>query len=146
VRTVGIVGAGADKFTPSGEARARHLIRTIIEHYNFDCVVSGRSPLGGIDAWCIEEAKKLGKGTVEYPSSTNQWEGPGGYKERNLKIAEASDEVYSIVVDELPSWYNGRRFGLCYHCGRDDHVKSGGCWTAKQKGSKGHVVIIQNKR
>jgi len=143
MKTVGIVGAGADKFTPAGEARARALIREIIQRYGFDCVVSGRSPLGGIDEWAIDEARKLGKVTVEYPSKTNQWEGPGGYKERNLKIAQASDEVWSIVVDALPSWYNGRKFPLCYHCGRKDHVKSGGCWTAR-KAKIGHVTIVKN--
>lgn len=126
---VGIVGHEAAKFTRATEAQARAIIRAIVLD-GATLVVSGESPLGGIDAWAREEAQALGVPFLAYPPQTRQWDGPGGFKERNLQIATESDIVHCIVVAALPPGYSGRRFLYCYHCRRDDHVKSGGCWTA----------------
>lgn len=65
---------------------------------------------------------------IIYPPKTRDW--LTGYKPRNLLIANKSDIVHCIVVKEYPSGYSGMRFDCCYHCGTNDHVKSGGCWTA----------------
>lgn len=125
---VGIVGNEAAKFTKETEELARQSIRDTISH-GCSFVVSGGCHLGGIDIWAIEEAKKLGIPYKEYYPSTLRWS--GGYKERNIEIAEASDRVVCIVVREYPDDYKGMRFNYCYHCGTSDHIKSGGCWTRK---------------
>jgi hypothetical protein len=141
--TVGIVGHEAAKFTAATEARARALIRRIFARTGAGRVVSGACPLGGIDVWAIEEGRAAGLAVEEFPPRVNNW--PEGFKPRNIQIAEASTVVYSIVVAELPETYTGRRFGLCYHCGTDTHVKSGGCWTVKyalQIGRRGYVIVI----
>ena len=75
----------------------------------------------------------------------HQWDPPGGYgyKARNLDIANDSDIVHVVLADVYPAEYTGRRWSICYHCKRGDHVKSGGCWT----GNKARVVqrhIVQN--
>jgi hypothetical protein len=125
---IGIVGSEGAKFTPETEAKARECIRALIHR---PCeVISGACHLGGIDTWAIEEAKKLGLPTEEFPPKVKSWE--HGYKPRNLLIAERAHEVYCITLKELPPTYTGMRFRLCYHCGTTDHVKSGGCWTVKQ--------------
>jgi len=129
---LGIVGHGHDKFKPFTMALARNVIEDLIKTHKPTHIVSGASHLGGIDLWAEEIAHKLEVETEIYPPKVNIWGAPGGYKDRNLQIASASDLVVCIVVKELPEGYSGMRFPGCYHCkGRNRlHVKSGGCWTA----------------
>jgi hypothetical protein len=141
---LGIVGHEARKFTPRTKILAAVEIRVLFEHYHPDLVISGHSPLGGIDWWAIALAKRCGIETLEYPPKRPGWE--GGYRERNLEIARASDAVVCIVVKQLPQGYQGMRFPLCYHCKATDHVKSGGCWTMKQAAALGkqtELVVIE---
>ena len=134
---IGIVGAGQDKFVPETEARARSLIRQLLADPDA-VLVSGHSPVGGIDIWAEEIADELGREKHIYAPKVDQWNPPGqyGYKARNLDIAEDSDVVHVIVVKDYPPGYMGQRFELCYHCARTrpehakDHKKSGGCYTA----------------
>jgi hypothetical protein len=82
---------------------------------------------------------------VVFKPTRLSWSGKGGFHDRNVQIAEHSDIVHVIVVEKLPVGYHGRRFNLCYHCGTTDHVKSGGCWTAKMaerlgKLAKWHIL------
>jgi hypothetical protein len=137
---IGIVGHEAKKFTPHTEAEARALIRELLA--DDDAVlVSGGCHLGGIDIWAEEEADALGRQKIIYPPKRRSWE--GGYKDRNLRIAEESDVVYSIVVATYPEGYDGMRFDLCYHCNARDHIKSGGCWTAKKAQAMGKGAMIR---
>ena len=139
---VGIVGHESAKFTALTEQLARRAIRDIIK--DAEEVVSGGCHLGGIDEWAIEEADALQIPRVIHFPKVRSWE--GGYKQRNILIAEHADAVYSIVVAEYPEGYAGMRFPMCYHCGTRDHIKSGGCWTAKHArklGKPGNVVIIK---
>lgn len=140
---LGIVGSEWAKFTPYTETRARVAIQAAIKRYGADEVVSGACHLGGIDEWAIEEALEVGIGTRNFPPAQRSWE--GGYKPRNIQIAQAADAVVCITLRELPDTYRGMTFKLCYHCGVDTHVKSGGCWTMKyaQKiGKKGELIVI----
>jgi len=136
---IGIVGSESIKFTPETEAKARAAIRQICNEelvsYALGEVVSGACPRGGIDIWAIEEAKSLGISTREFPPKIERWE--GGYKQRNIQIAKASDLVVCITVKEYPPGYNDMRFSSCYHCHTSDHIKSGGCWTMKYAASLG---------
>lgn len=126
---IGIVGHEAAKFTPDTEIIARRIIRRIIRAEEaLPVIVSGRCPLGGIDVWAEEIAEDFGCDTLIFPPKVNRWE--GGYKQRNIDIAKNSDAMHVIVVQRLPESYTGMRFSSCYHCHTDDHVKSGGCWTA----------------
>ena len=136
-----IVGSESAKFTPETEASARQIIRHCLRPG--DVVVSGGCHLGGIDLWAIEEAKALGLDWVEHLPKHRSWE--GGYKQRNLNIAQDSDRVVCITVRCLPGNYTGMRFSNCYHCNTDKHVKSGGCWTVKQAiklGKAGDVFVV----
>jgi hypothetical protein len=109
-------------------------------------IVSGHSPVGGIDIWAEQGAVGLGMETDIKAPRQQSWGGEYGYRARNLDIA-ASDIVHVIVADVLPEDYTGRRFKLCYHCKTDDHVKSGGCWTGKKALAAGNLAewhIINN--
>lgn len=139
---IGIVGAEGAKFTEKGEWAARvEIVNAII---GADKVVSGACHLGGVDTWAIEEAGYLGIETEEFPPSFLTWQ---SYKRRNIEIAEVSDYVLCITVDVLPPDFKGMTHKLCYHCGTDEHVKSGGCWTVKYAltiGKQGHVIRVKN--
>lgn len=144
---LGIVGHEAKKFTPETEELARARIRELISSYGHllspVTVVSGGCHLGGIDIWAVEEAKKLGLDFVEFLPAKLTWS--GGYKDRNIRIAEGSDKVVCIVVAAYPNNYIGMRFNYCYHCGTSDHIKSGGCWTtkyARSVGTKTETIVI----
>lgn len=134
---VGIVGHEAAKFTPETEVLAKAAISSLVAGASE--VVSGECHLGGVDVWAHEAADAAGVPFVGFPPKTRAWE--GGYKQRNLQIAAASDEVHCIVVAEYPASYKGMRFDYCYHCGTSAHIKSGGCWTAKRaKHGVWHII------
>lgn len=115
--------------------------------FDADVVISGHSPVGGIDIWAEEIADELGVVMQTYEPIIQQWNPPGGYgyKARNLDIANNSDLVAVIVAREYPENYYGRRFALCYHCRLDDHVKSGGCWTGKKARAANWYYIDNNE-
>ena|SRR6266550_3891525 len=149
---IGIVGNGTDKFTERGAELAREVILFLLESENWDAMVSGHSPVGGIDIWAEEAAIALGIPLDLKIPEVNQWNPPGryGYKARNLDIANHSDEVHVIVADVYPQEYRGRRFEVCYHHRNGEgapfvtptnHVKSGGCWTGKQSASAAWNIV-----
>lgn len=138
---IGIVGSEAAKFTPATEWDARALIRSLLQPG--DVVISGACHLGGIDVWCMEEAEAMGLRTVEHWPRVRSWS--NGYRPRNMRIAQDADYVACITVKTLPATYTGLRFPLCYHCGTDTHIKSGGCWTVRYAltlGKPGRIYVI----
>lgn len=136
LRRVGIIGNGEDKFSMVGALRAKALISSLI--VSGVSMASGHSPKGGVDIWAEEVASELASRdptvrAVIFHPAIQKWE--GGYKQRNLEIAQFSEELHVIVADEHPAGFRGKKFEMCYHCahmGRDplNHVKSGACWTA----------------
>ena len=134
---IGIVGHEEAKFNSITRKSAENIIRSLLS--KGDTLISGGCHLGGIDIWAEEIAEKLGIPKMIYLPESKQWN--GGYKERNLKIAHDSDIVHCIVVAEYPVEYKGMFFGYCYHCHTSNHIKSGGCWTAKKaKKSLWHII------
>lgn len=146
---VGVVGHERAKFTAETEAEARRRIRALLSRPGVTGAVSGACHLGGVDIWAREIAGELGLPFQEFAPAKRTW--AGGYRERNLEIAKASDEVWCVVVAKLPEGYRGMRFKGCYHCDRERdgvaaHVKSGGCWTVRRAlrlGRRGGWVVIE---
>lgn len=139
---IGVVGSEAAKFTKLTESAARLAIRRLLLSPGVTQAVSGGCHLGGIDIWTQEEADRAGVPFQAFPPSKRQWSGPGGYEERNLRIAEVSAKVVCITVRELPATYRGMRFDWCYHCKTGAHVKSGGCWTMKRAAKLGKATEL----
>jgi hypothetical protein len=81
--------------------------------------------LGGVDIWAEEVALQTGRSAIIHAPQCLTWE--KGYKPRNIKIAQDADVVHVLVVARPP----GGTLSYCYHCGTNDHVRSGGCWTGK---------------
>jgi len=140
---VGIVGHEGAKFSRVAELAARELIRGLLLERD-SIVVSGGCHLGGVDLWAEQEARLMGRKAIIHRPANLRW--ADGFKPRNLLIAEDSDEIHVIVVREYPPHFRGMRFDLWYHCGKDSHIKSGGCWTAKvaeRRGKKAYWHIIE---
>jgi hypothetical protein len=143
--SIGIVGHGRDKFNERTELLAKDIIRDIlynaIKTYEDIVIVSGHSPVGGIDIWAEEIAMELNL-LLDIKSPRQMiWDSEYGFKQRNLDIARSSDIVHVILVEKYPDNYTGQKFKLCYHCKTSDHVKSGGCWTGKKAKELGKEVI-----
>jgi len=136
---IGIIGHGADKFTSRSKLVAIATIRFIL-HGKLKAipltdkiiVVSGHSPVGGIDIWAEEVALEHDFETDLKIPKQYKWDATYGFKQRNIDIAESSDELHVILVDKYPPNFKGFKFTKCYHCNSADHVKSGACWTARQ--------------
>lgn len=138
-KVIGIVGSEGAKFTPETEEKAKKLIRELLTAEYVTGVSSGACHLGGVDVWAEEIGKELKLGLYIFPPKKLRWE--DGYKPRNMEIVRASDEIHCITLKELPENYKGMRFDFCYHCNTNDHVKSGGCWTAKQAQKQGKKAL-----
>jgi hypothetical protein len=138
---VGIIGHGTDKFTADGVTKAKEIIYSILNNKDVSAMISGHSPVGGIDIWAEEIACRLNVPLELKIPKQRRWNAEYGYKQRNLDIAKCSDVLYVILVVKYPSYYKGMKFNMCYHCGTSEHVKSGACWTAKQARKLGKKVI-----
>jgi len=144
MRRIGIVGNGQDKFTPPQVQIVGALIRQLLRGIPGAVVISGHSPVGGVDIWAEEAANELGLPVDIKTPRQHSWHGEYGYRARNLDIARDSDEVHVIVAQSYPPGYNGRKFKVCYHCqnhAQPPHVKSGACWTAWQAAKMGKAVF-----
>lgn len=129
---LGIVGHAQDKFVPQTEMLARAVIHAEVLGRKPTHIVSGHSPMGGVDWYAEDEARELDLPMIVHAPKIHNWSAPGGFRDRNLMIARDSDVVLVVVVAAYPPSYKGMCFVDCYHCqGRNPkHVKSGGCWTA----------------
>ncbi len=129
---LGIVGPPERQFTPEKRELACVVIQSAIETYGATTVVSGRCHLGGIDIWAEDIAEAMDIPTLIFPPKVLHWSLPGGYRERNLQIAEAAELVLVIGLKEYPKTYRGVKFHDCVHCGdrNPKHIRTAGCWTA----------------
>ena len=142
--TLGVVGASGPR--PARLIEFENAVHSVISDYlsKFGdglTVVSGGAR--GVDSMTVKVCGELGVKVVEFKNTVYRWEGPGGFKERDLKIANESDHVVSIVnksYSDRPS-----RKAPCYHCARvsrdSNHVVSGGCFTAINCKSSEVIVI-----
>lgn len=137
-RKIGIIGHAANKFNEETKRIAENTIRGIIgcetSKRGTPTIISGHSPMGGIDIWAEEIANEYGLPTEIKTPKQNSWDGEYGFKARNIDIAKCSDIVHVIVVDTYPANYKGMKFEGCYHCAKHPemkapHIKSGACWT-----------------
>jgi len=99
---IAIVGADEKKWGSVGKVSksnfliiaAKQLIEKILKDNPGCTLVSGACPKGGVDIWAEEVADKLGVPKEIYPPKVNKWE--GGYKQRNIQIAESCDKLACI--------------------------------------------------
>jgi len=127
---------GSSRLDEGERERARVIIKDILKEYkHHDEIITGDA--NGIDELVRSFAYDCNCMTV-IEAKEQQWK-PNGYRERNVKIAEEADRVYTIATKNIK--------GLkCYHCVVRDHDRTGGCWTRKyaidELGKEGRLFVI----
>lgn len=106
----------------AGNAIAAQLIEDALDKYQPTVVVSGAAP--GIDSMAAAAARARGIEVREYPPTVRRWDGPGGFKERNLKIAKDCDALVRIVADDSRTYGSGWTRDQAKRCGvaTEEHV------------------------
>jgi len=118
-KIIGIVGSS--KVT---DDQCVDVIKDILQSYpNNTVFVTGDA--FGIDFAVRKTCKIMKKTCSVIYSKTRYWD--DGFKIRNEIIAKYCDKIISIALpfDKIS----------CYHCNRDDHEKTAGCYTGKINGN-----------
>ena len=137
--SLGLVGSSAP--APGAYAVVRSVVSDYLTKFGDGLVVvSGGAK--GVDSMAVKVCGELGVKVVEFKNTVYRWEGPGGFKERDLKIANESDCVVSIVNK---SFNPKSKSTVCYHCAKvprdSNHIVSGGCYTALHC-RRSEVIVI----
>jgi len=132
---IGIVGSS--RLDESERFRARMQIALIINGLEkHDEVITGDAE--GVDELVRSFASDVNCMTV-VKALSHSWSGHHGFKERNIKIGQMSDFIYSIATKQI----HDRR---CYHCDEQNHDRTGGCWTKRNAmdrlGKAGKTIVI----
>lgn len=90
---------------PDGLAIARLVIVDELTARRPDTVTSGGAP--GVDTIGQEAAERFGIGTDVFPPKVHRWNGRGGFKERNQKIADRCSRALRIVCAESTTYGSG---------------------------------------
>jgi hypothetical protein len=102
-----IVGSTSLRDNPEALAIIHSVIDEILcENGGQDLtIISGGA--AGIDAMAEEEAGRRGLRTLIFRPRIRRWDGPGGFQERNLQIAETCDRLVRIVVRGSKTYGSG---------------------------------------
>lgn len=90
-----IVGSGTFR-TPGGEQFAARTIQQLFAARRPDLVISGRCPRGGVDMLAEQAAAELGIPFLARAATVERWAGPGGFRERNQRIAQDCTRLLCI--------------------------------------------------
>ena len=125
---------GSSHLTEEEEIKVRKyceyiLTRTLKENRN-QVLVSGGA--NGVDKIAEDVADYFSIKTEIYKPKKQETE---YFRERNEKIAEVCDVLYSIATPVKKT--------ECYHCDKmtPKHERTGGCWTGKMARDKGKGVF-----
>lgn len=95
---------------------ARDIIETAIRIYNADAIVSGGAP--GIDSLAEKICKELGLEPRIYRPTVRRWHGEGGFKCRNILIANDCDRLVRIVSSKSKTYGSGFTRDLAVRLGK----------------------------
>lgn len=92
---------------PDALPRAATIIRAVIADARPNLIISGDCPYGGVDDLAEQLATEAGIPFKAYPATTRRWDGVGGYRERNLKIAGVCTRLLRIVCAYSTTYGSG---------------------------------------
>lgn len=119
---IGIVGSQLKDLNDSQQRTARVIIQGLLIKFILrDDVVLVSGGSDGIDTFADEEAQKLGFSTEIFEPSVRRWKGPGGFEERNKKIAEESDVVVAIRSMTSKTYGSGWTADYAESLGKEVH-------------------------
>jgi hypothetical protein len=87
------------------DPRVERIIRQSIKKHRPTTVVSGGAK--GVDSTAAWVAKEEGIEVQEHRPTVFQWEGPGGFKERNELIASNCDVLIRIASKDATTYGSG---------------------------------------
>jgi hypothetical protein len=99
-----IVGSTKFEDDPAGIELATELINHYLDRLFVDLVISGGAR--GIDQLGVRLARERNIDVIEFLPMNNRWE-PKGYKDRNLVIAEACDELLRLAHYKSKTYGSG---------------------------------------
>lgn len=115
--TIALAIVGSVNFTHSGDtAAAVKRIKYAIERLAPDRIVSGGA--AGIDSLAARIGRELGIEVIEYLPTARRWAGGGGFKERNVKIAENCTHLLRIYCLDSKTYGSGWIAALAERLGR----------------------------
>ena len=115
---IGIVGSSK---APVNEESIRFVEDIIVDYPQDTVFVSGGAK--GIDEIVEMACMVVGRKLIIHKPKTENWE---GYKERNIIIAHECDKVICVALRSKD------KEAYCYHCGSEEHERTGGCYTARR--------------
>jgi hypothetical protein len=95
---------------------AAQLIETVLEVHHPDVVVSGGAP--GIDTMAEAAATRRGLKTEIFRPTVWRWAAPGGFKERNILIAQTCDTLVRIAAVTSTTYGSGWTRDRAKHLGK----------------------------
>ncbi len=124
IQVIGIVGSSKANYSQSNV----DFIMNVINDYPKDTIFVTGDAIG-IDNIVHTICEKLKRKITVIYSVINEWgnENNGGFKHRNIRIAKMCDKIISIALPLSKE--------SCYHCNRDDHEKTAGCYTGRLNGN-----------
>ncbi len=90
---------------PAGEAIARQLVVEELTTRRPDKVVSGGA--AGVDTIADEEAAKVDVPFAAFPPKERRWDGPNGFKARNIVLSNACTRALRIVCAKSRTYGSG---------------------------------------
>ena len=127
---------GSSRLDEEEKERAMQTIEFILQNYEDNIeIITGDAQ--GIDSIVLMLSPEYNVTMVK--AIEHHWEGKYGFKNRNIKIAQTADKVYSIATKKIKD-------KRCYHCDEQNHDRTGGCWTKRYAMDKlhkdGETIII----
>ncbi len=102
---------GSTRFAcPRGLTIVRHLVAEELQVRRPNVVTSGGAE--GVDTIGAEYAERAGIRTLIFPPTVRQWAGPGGFRERNQRIADTCTRALRVVCG------SSRTYGSGWTCDR----------------------------
>ena len=89
-----VVGSTEFEKDRTASMDATELIEAAFDQYRPRLVVSGGAP--GIDRLAARLARRRGIEVKEFPAKVWKWDGEGGFKERNVWVAETCTHLLAI--------------------------------------------------
>lgn len=96
---------GSTRLTLNQTLQAAVFIGALVMRYEPTIIISGGAH--GVDHLARLAAIFGGIEYKGYHPTVARWDGPGGFKERNLEIAEACDRLVRIVIPNATTYGSG---------------------------------------
>ena len=86
---------GSSQLNDNERIQAKRILREILRQYGPDDELH-HGDSTGVDSICDFLGKHYGLQVFPHPAKVKQWEGEGGFKQRNKRVALSVEKLYAI--------------------------------------------------